>query len=926
MKDDEKTREQLIAELTKLRSQNAALKKSINGNISAELAEEEGRKAYFRFLENLERVDQAIKQETDVEQMLRHILQAVFSIFDCDRAWLVYPCDPDAPSFRVPMEISRPGYPGAKVLNMDVPMSTGEARNMREALSSDEPVTYIDGTERPIMTAAQFGVQSQMFIPIYPKVGKPWVFGMHQCSYPRIWTEEEKKLFKEIGRRISDGLSSVLFLRELQESEERYRKVFEHHAAVKFLIDPDTGSIIEANEAAVNYYGWSREQLKQMKIQEINTLPPEDVKKAFEEALTRKRTHFEFRHRRVDGSIRDVEVFSSKIEVKGKDILHSIIHDITERKQAEEELRKSEDRFCAIADYTYDWENWFGPDGKLIWVNSGVFRFTGYTVNECLNISDFPLPLIDEVDREKFDQHFTAAVQKASANDVEIRIRHKDRGLKFAAVSYQPIYDSNGTYLGHRSSARDITERKQAEEAMREINERLSLALEVGNAGIWLWNLKRDEVCLDDRFHVMLGYTPGELPNTLQEWLSYHHPEDIPVWMSKTKAYLRGESPIYESEHRIRNKTGTWSWVFTRGKFVNQPSAGSPEQFTGIAMDITERKRAEEALRKSEEKYRNIFENATEGIYQATPEGRFLTVNAAFTRMAGYDSPEDFIESIGKIGPHLFVHPEDRKRFSEIMAKSGIVNGFEVEFNRNDGSTFWVVINSRMVKDKQGKIIYYEGIVEDVTLRKQAEEKLLQTLDNLRKAFSATVQVLVAAVESRDPYTAGHQIRSADLARSIATEMGLSQKRIDGIRMAGSIHDIGKISVPAEILSTPKKLTELEFSLIKEHANKGFEMLKGVDSPWPLAEIIHQHHERMDGSGYPRHLKGEEILMEARILAVADVVEAMASHRPYRAALGLNAALAEIEDHKGTLYDAEAVDACLRLFREKGFQLEGTVL
>ena len=142
--------------------------------------------------------------------------------------------------------------------------------------------------------------------------------------------------------------------------------------------------------------------------------------------------------------------------------------------------------------------------------------------------------------------------------------------------------------------------------------------------------------------------------------------------------------------------------------------------------------------------------------------------------------------------------------------------------------------------------------------------------------------------------------------------------------MAGSIHDIGKLSIPAEILSKPTKLSEIEFSLIKEHAHKGFEMLKDVESPWPLAEIVYQHHERMDGSGYPRNLKGEEILMEARILAVADVVEAMASHRPYRPGLGIDAALDEIEKNKGTLYDKTVADACLRLFREKGFQLEGT--
>jgi HD-GYP domain-containing protein (c-di-GMP phosphodiesterase class II) len=182
---------------------------------------------------------------------------------------------------------------------------------------------------------------------------------------------------------------------------------------------------------------------------------------------------------------------------------------------------------------------------------------------------------------------------------------------------------------------------------------------------------------------------------------------------------------------------------------------------------------------------------------------------------------------------------------------------------------------------------------------------------------------MVSAVEIRDPYTAGHQIRSADLARAIATEMGLAQEKIDGIRMASSIHDIGKLSIPAEILSKPTRLTELEFSLIKEHSRSGYEMLKDVESPWPLAEIVYQHHERMDGSGYPRNLKGDDILMEARIMAVVDVVESMASHRPYRPALGIEAALDEIAKNKGILYDNTVADACLRLFREKGYQLGG---
>jgi PAS domain S-box-containing protein len=289
--------------------------------------------------------------------------------------------------------------------------------------------------------------------------------------------------------------------------------------------------------------------------------------------------------------------------------------------------------------------------------------------------------------------------------------------------------------------------------------------------------------------------------------------------------------------------------------------------------------------------------------------------------MAGYNSPEELIESIKDIGTQLYVHPEDRERFMAIRDAKDFIDGFEVEFYKKDGSKFWVVINARTVKDEQGENLYLEGLIEDITIRKHAEEQLLQTLESLRKAVGTTIQVLVSALESRDPYTCGHQSRSADLACAIAMEMGLAQDKIEGIRMAGIIHDIGKLSIPAELLSKPTKLTDIEFSLIKEHSRIGYEMLKDVESPWPLAEIVYQHHERINGIGYPKNLKGDEILMESRILAVADVVEAMASHRPYRPALGIEAALEEIEKNKGILYDNTVANTCLRLFREKGYQL-----
>jgi len=212
-------------------------------------------------------------------------------------------------------------------------------------------------------------------------------------------------------------------------------------------------------------------------------------------------------------------------------------------------------------------------------------------------------------------------------------------------------------------------------------------------------------------------------------------------------------------------------------------------------------------------------------------------------------------------------------------------------------------------------------IYQDITLRRQAEEKLNETLESLRQSIKITIQVLGTATEAKDPYMAGHQKRVADLARAIATEMKLPNDKIEAIRMASAIHDIGKISVPSEILCKPAVLSDIEFSLVKNHPFYSYEIIKEVEAPWPLADIVYQHHERIDGSGYPLGKKNGDILIESRILAVADVVEAMISYRPYRPALELESALNEIEKNAGILYDRDVVQACLKLFREKGYRI-----
>lgn len=296
---------------------------------------------------------------------------------------------------------------------------------------------------------------------------------------------------------------------------------------------------------------------------------------------------------------------------------------------------------------------------------------------------------------------------------------------------------------------------------------------------------------------------------------------------------------------------------------------------------------------------------------------------------ATYTDPrdEEFALSLG--AARFVVKPMDMKALAALLRE--VIK--ERETGRSlapvpsipEETDYYKLYSQSLVRKMEDKMLALEksnrALEHEITERKRTEEQLQHTLDSLRKAINTTIQVMVSAVEVRDPYTAGHQNRSADLACAIAVEIGLPEEKIEGIRMVGKIHDIGKLSIPAEILSKPKKPSEVEFSLIKEHARRGFEMLKDVELPYPLAEIVYQHHERMDGSGYPRNLRGEEILMEARILTVADVVEAMVSHRPYRPALGIDAALNEIEKNREILYDADAVDACLRLFREKRYEL-----
>ncbi len=336
----------------------------------------------------------------------------------------------------------------------------------------------------------------------------------------------------------------------------------------------------------------------------------------------------------------------------------------------------------------------------------------------------------------------------------------------------------------------------------------------------------------------------------------------------------------------------------------------------------------EKTLVESERRYRLLAENVADVIWTMDMNMRFTYISPSITALSGH-TPDESIE----LGIDKFLTPDSlniiNKVFKEELSIEVSGSGdpsrtrtLELELIRKDGSIIWIECRVSFLRAPDGRAVGILGVTHDITDRKRAKEELEQSYMRLQETLEGTINTLASTVEIRDPYTAGHQVRVTQLANAIALELNLSEEQIRGIHMASLIHDVGKINVPADILSKPGKLTENEFNMLKSHSQTGYDVLKNVAFPWPIARIVLQHHERMDGSGYPQGLKGEESLLEARIIGVADVVEAMVSHRPYRPAQGIEEALKEISQNKGVLYDSQVADACLKLFTEKGFTFD----
>lgn len=403
---------------------------------------------------------------------------------------------------------------------------------------------------------------------------------------------------------------------------------------------------------------------------------------------------------------------------------------------------------------------------------------------------------------------------------------------------------------------------------------------------------------------------PPEADN-VWPWGSLVHPDDAEC-ASRAWEFATRISGEYSLDSRIRRHDGVFRWHAFRA-LPMRDQQGHVRLWIGTATDIEDRKQLEQSLRDSEQSAQELV-GLLQAIEDAAPIGfklvdrdlRVIRMNNRLARMNGVPAEAQIGRTVAEVVPSLWPSLEGAYRAA---LQGDVVSNIEVSMpsaEEPDRMRHWLA--SYYPVSINDEIIGVGNVVVDITELSEAEQALSRSLN-------AVVDTIARAVEYRDPYTAGHQQRVADIAGVIAAELSLDQSTIQGIKVAARIHDLGKISVPAEILSKPGRLSVPEFDLIKQHAEAGYHIVAAVDFPWPVAEMIRQHHERMDGSGYPRGLKGDEILLGARIIAVADVFEAMTSHRPYRPALGPDEALRHIIEDRGQRLDPRVVDACVRTLR-----------
>jgi PAS domain S-box-containing protein len=763
----------------------------------------------------------------------------------------------------------------------------------------------------------------------------------------------------------------------LRESEERFAAAFNMNPDPTAISVPETGQFVDINPAFEKWAGYSRYEIIGRTSRELNLL----VNPADRDALVnRLRNHepvedMEITFRVRSGEMRDTWFTARTVFIGGSEYLLTRAHDVTELKKAGEDLLKAKERFLRISQISTDiaYSCVTGPDGvyHIDWLSGATERTTGYTADEIMAQSCWHYFVIEE-DKPLFEKNAIGLSPGQSAS-CDMRIRSKSGQIIWVRSFAECVTDNiNSKLLRLHGGLSNISERKHAEEKTlrqstvltainRVFEEALRCETDVEVAG----------ACLS---------VAQELTGSKFGWIGEvnadGHLDTIalsdPGWDSCRMAQSQAVKMIMNMQVR-----GIWGRVLKDGKslITNDParhpdSVGLPQghseltAFMGVPLkhagqtvgmialankpggyDIHDReaiealavafegalssKRAEEAILRSKLLLQSVIDSTPDWMYVKDFQHRFLLVNKSFAEaqniipqdMIGRADSDFFSEELCLGNPDKGMrgfHADDNQAF---QGKTVHNPGNRITWA--DGSLHIYDTYKIPLADQSGKI--YAALVysRDITGQRKAEYEREASFKTIQKTLRDVINTMSKIVEMRDPYTSGHQGRVAGLAGAIAREMKLEDSRVEHLMMAASIHDVGKMYVPADILSKPGKLSNIEWEMIKTHVQGSYEILKDLEFSQPIALMALQHHERLDGSGYPNGLKGSEMLVEAKILAVADVVEAMSSHRPYRPALGIDKALEEISGNKGKLYDPDVVDICMKLFREQGFQFGG---
>jgi PAS domain S-box-containing protein len=569
-----------------------------------------------------------------------------------------------------------------------------------------------------------------------------------------------------------------------------------------------------------------------------------------------------------------------------------VVRDVTQQRQVEQALRESEENFRTLFDTVDDVIVVATPDGRIVHANRVVSERLGYSPAELagMHVLDLRPP-----ERRDEAEAIIAAMLKGERDSCPLPLQAKSGAL---------VAVESRVWLGRWNDAECVFSVSKDLTKEQEALQKFEGLFRSNPAVMALSSLPEGRfIEVNDAFASVLGYSHEEtIGRTGEELGLFVDPQQQRVVAEQ----LLAQGRLADCELKVRSKDGAVLDGLFSGELVE--SQGQVAALI-VMIDQTERRRAEKQLAAAATQWRETFDAMSDSVALFDGEGRVLRCNAATTELTG----RGFDDIVGRPCYEIF-HGSDACLTGcpqQSALRSGQTETITVEL---DGR--WLRITFQPLTDEQSGVGGGVHVVSDVSDLKRAEQGLLESLTTQQTVTDGVIAALARTVEVRDPYTAGHQRRVSELGAAIALAMGFGEERVEGVRVAGMLHDVGKITIPAEILSKPGRLTAMEFQLIKGHAQSGFDILESIHFPWLVAQMTVQHHERQDGSGYPAGLSGDEILLEARILAVADVVEAMASHRPYRAALGLEAALDEVRSGAGTRYEAAVVEACERVFAE----------